>query len=240
MKTFQVNQPVGEIVAIVPKAGEIFKQYHIDFCCGGDRPLAQVIKEQNLNSDEVLGKLNEAYREAEEAKNHKDFTSMSMTELADYIENTHHVFTKHILPELSEYTYKILRAHGARHNELFKVHKLFHDLKTDLDQHLLKEEELLFPLVRDYESSPSQEKLKRIMQTMSETEDEHVSAGNILKELRRLTEDYKIPSDACQTLVKTYERMQELESDLFQHIHLENNILFKNIRIKADGRQTVQ
>ena len=62
---------------------------------------------------------------------------------------------------------------------------------------------------------------------MKETENEHDSAGDILKELRKITHDYSVPKDGCSTYFKTFDKLQELEADLFQHIHLENNILFK-------------
>lgn len=235
MSNFNTSQTLGEIVVNMPKASEVFKNYRIDFCCGGHRTLGEALKEQNLNANEVLTKLDKAFEETRKYKRQTNFTSMRASELIDYIVNTHHVFTKSILPELSEYVTKILRVHGANHNELFNVHKLFHAAKADLEQHLIKEEEILFPLVVDYEKSPSKERLQNISRVMKETEDEHDAVGKILKEIRRITEDYRIPKDACSTFVKTYERLQELESDLFQHIHLENNILFKNLRLAPDG-----
>lgn len=234
MSNIQINRTLGDIVASLPKASEIFKEYRIDFCCGGGRPLSQVIKEQNINENEILSRLNEAYKEAEKFKNSKDFRKMSATTLIEFIINTHHVFTKTVLTLLNESVAKVLRAHGANHNELFRVHKLFNDLKADLEQHLIKEEEILFPLIRDYDRNPSARQLERLREVVRETESEHDAAGNILKELRRLTKDYALPGDACQTYVKTYGKLQELESDLFQHIHLENNILFKTLKLSPD------
>ncbi|MFZ5969632.1 MAG: DUF542 domain-containing protein, partial [Bacillota bacterium] len=146
MNTFNTSQSIGEIVSMMPKASEVFKEYNIDFCCGGHRPLSQAISEQKLNSREVLHKLDEAYEETRKFANQVDFRKMSPGELIDYIVNTHHAFVKRILPELSELTTKILRVHGPNHSDLFKVHKLFHNLKTELEQHLIKEEEILFPM----------------------------------------------------------------------------------------------
>lgn len=228
---FNASQSIGDIVAILPKASEVFRKYHIDFCCGGNRPLSEAIAEQNLNESEILQKLEEAYEVAGKHINgtDTDFTKISRSELIDYIVNTHHVFVKKILPELSEYTTKILRVHGLNHEELSTVHKLFHNLKTELDQHLIKEEELLFPLIKEYDRSPSSELLSKISEVMKGTEDEHEAAGDILKELRRLTDNFTTPQDACNTFRLTYDKLQELEADLFQHIHLENNILFKQL-----------
>lgn len=229
MNTFNMSQSIGEIVSMMPKASEVFKEYNIDFCCGGHRPLSEAIKQQKLNGQVVLLKLDEEYEKTRNFTNQVDFRKMSHNKLIDYIINTHHVFVKRVLPELSELTTKILRVHGPNHSDLFKVHKLFHGLKTELEQHLIKEEEILFPMIKEYEKKPSKELLKRISTVMEETEDEHEMAGGVLKELRKITQEYNVPEDGCSTYCKTFDKLQELEADLFQHIHLENNILFKQL-----------
>lgn len=230
MNIFNSLQSIGEIVSMMPDASKIFKQYNIDFCCGGDRQLSTAIKEQNLNEAEILSKLDEVYDEAKAVNStNKDFRTISLTELMNHIENIHHVYMKDVLPEISELTTKILRVHGSKHEELLKVHKLFHTLKTDIEQHLFKEEEILFPLIREYEGNPSAELLERVITVIGDTENEHELAGNILKELRRVTGQYNVPKDGCGTYTLTFRKLQEMEADLFQHIHLENNILFKRI-----------
>ena len=137
MSIFNTSQTLGEIVSIMPKASEVFKAYQIDFCCGGNRPLQEAIKEQNLNEEEILAKLDAAYEETKKIKNAVDFRTLSSSELIDYILNTHHNFAKQILPSISEMTTKILRF-TFHHEELFQVHKLFHGLKTELNNILLK------------------------------------------------------------------------------------------------------
>jgi regulator of cell morphogenesis and NO signaling len=230
MKTFDSNQSIGEIVSIFPKASEVFKQYKIDFCCGGGRPLIEAIKEQKLDESEVLKRLEEGFEKTEEAGvNSADFRNMNQGDLIEYIETTHHAYVKKALPELGELTNKIMQVHGMKHEELFKVHKLFAALKTELEQHLIKEEQILFPLIKEYAATSSGEVLKKIKKVMKETEEEHEAAGNILKELRNITGDYKVPDGGCYTFNLTFHKLIEFEADLFQHIHLENNILFKKI-----------
>ena len=97
----------------------------------------------------------------------------------------------------------------------------------ELDQHLIKEEEILFPMMKEYSANASKELFGKIVSVLKETEDEHETAGNVLKELRSITQDYTVPADGCNTYSMTYRGLQELEEDLFEHIHLENNILFK-------------
>lgn len=234
MRTFQASQSIGEIVSIMPKASDLFKKYGIDFCCGGHRPLAEAIREQNLNEGALLDQLEEAYEEARPLLQKADFRAVPLADLIDHIVATHHSYLNRALPELSDLATTVLRVHGQKHPELFRVHKLFHNLKLELEQHLIKEEELLFPMIKEYEADPLEALLKRIGSVVRETEDEHEAAGDILKELRNVTENYILPEDGCATYSKTLRGLQELEGDLFQHIHLENNILF--VRLGFESR----
>lgn len=234
MSIFSVTQSVGEIVSIMPKASDVFKRYNIDFCCGGHRELSEVLKEQKINEQVLLKELDEAYEETNKLKsdkNNMDFRKMSHKNLIDYIVEIHHAFVKETLPEIGDLSSKILKVHGSKHSDLFKVHKLFNILRTELEQHLIKEEEILFPMIKEYEDKPTSELLSKIKSVMKETEDEHETAGGVLKELRQITDNYTVPKDGCSTYSRTYDKLQELESDLFQHIHLENNIMFKKLGI---------
>ena len=235
MNKFNSSQTVGEIVSIMPKASEIFKQYKIDFCCGGNRPLSEVLYELHLDVNLILNKINEVSEENVNTKEvSMNFRRLTSSELIEHIENTHHDYTKRVLPELGELTTKIMRVHGINHRVLFSVHKLFSMLKTELEQHLLKEEQILFPLIKEYDKNPSVKQLQNINEVINETEDEHEAAGDILKELRKITDDFKVPNDGCNTYVITFKILEELEADLFQHIHLENNILFKRMNLDVN------
>jgi regulator of cell morphogenesis and NO signaling len=227
---FKSSEKIGDIVARFPKASDIFKQYHIDFCCGGDRPLSAAINEQNLNEQEVLEKLTALYNETSSLNTgDTDWTKAAYSQIIDHVVNTHHAYLNVQLPKLSDLTTKILRVHGDHHPELKKVHRLFHNLKLELEQHLIKEEEVLFPLIKEYEKNQSEEILEKAVKVLKETEDEHDAAGDIIKELRKITNNFTAPEDGCTSYNLTYIGLEELESDLFQHIHLENNILFKRV-----------
>ena len=229
--TFQTSDRIGDIVAKFPKAGEIFRKNDIDYCCGGNRSLAAAIKEQNLDERILLDKLDSTYQKALNLETEeKDWLTEPLADLIDHIVNKHHTYLKTTLPTLSELVTTILRAHGAKHHELRRVHKLFHTLKMDLEQHLITEEEVLFPMIKEYEKSKSRGLLGKISATIDELESEHESAGDILKELRSIATNYTTPEDACPTYDKAYKTMEEVEGDIFNHIHLENNILHKRIR----------
>ncbi|CAK7029318.1 iron-sulfur cluster repair di-iron protein [Tissierella sp.] len=232
MSKFSSSQRIGEIVAKFPKAADIFIENKIDFCCGGDRLLIVAIEEKGLSEAKILDDLNKLYEEFESNLDSKDINwqEAPISELVEYIINKHHAYLWDELPRISKLTTTILKVHGQSHPELSKVHKLFNTLKMELEEHLNKEETMQYPAIREYARTKSYADLERAINIINELEKEHTGAGDILKELRIVTDDYKIPDDVCPTFELTYEKLQEMESDLFKHIHLENNILFPRLR----------
>ena len=231
MNTFNSNQKIGEIVTKFPNAADIFKEYKIDFCCGGDRPLITAINEQGVNEVEILEKINASYEKLQSNlyTNNINWVEAPFDELVDHIVNVHHGYLYENLPKISELTTKILRVHGEHHPELSKVHKLFHTVKMELEAHLIEEETIQYPAIKEYLRSNSEADLDKAINIINQLQDEHTGAGDILKELRKVTNDFKAPSDGCNTYKLTYAKLEEMESDIFQHIHLENNILFPRL-----------
>lgn len=230
-KFIKANQKIGEIAAVFSKSTNIFMKYEIDFCCGGDRPLSEAIAEKGLNEEEVVNRLNDEYEEFKDEINKDiDWNKESNAKMIDYIVNKHHAFLKEELPITENLVSRILKAHYTNHGDvLVKLHKLFNQLKIELEGHLLKEEEVLFPMIKEYEEDPSEETREKALKVLDETESEHDEAGDIIKEIRRITDGFKVPADGCPTYEAAYEKIEAIEKDLFQHIHLENNILFKRI-----------
>ena len=226
---FKTQDAIGQIVATFPGASEIFYKYNIDFCCGGDRKLILAISSQELDEKTIIDELNTKYQNFEE-NNEKftDWAKESPSKLIEYVVNNHHAYLYVELPKISNLLLKILRVHGKNHEELFKVHRLFNNLRTELEEHLVKEEEFLFPLIIQYEKGKDEKVRISVLKLIDEIEQEHTGAGDIIKELREITEHYNTPKDGCGTFELTYKKLLELEVDLFQHIHLENNILFNN------------
>jgi regulator of cell morphogenesis and NO signaling len=226
-QTFTETSVIGEIVTKFPKASDLFKTYRIDFCCGGNRPLIEAINERNLAADEVLTKLNTLYHETI-ALNESiiEWENASFKQLIDYIINKHHCYINEELPQLSPYVNKVLRAHGADQPHLAQIHRLFHELRIELEQHLIKEETEDFPLILEMEQNHTEENYQHLQKIVEDLESEHSHAGAILKELREVTNDFTPPEGACGTYRLVYQRLEDLEADLFEHIHLENNVLF--------------
>lgn len=233
-RNFTGNERLGEVVASFPGAAGLFKRYKIDFCCGGDRILAAVLQEQGLEKDAILAELNQAYADQlQTPTNQTDWRTAPLDRLIDHIVNTHHGYLQRELPIISDLTTKVLRVHGGAHKELAKVHRLFHMLKLELEQHLITEEEVLFPLIKEYANKPSGELRDKALAVVDDIENEHDNAGDIIKELDELTGHYTVPADACASYRLVYQKLTELEADLFQHIHLENNILHRRLAENA-------
>lgn len=225
MNLLDKNISIGQVVTAVPKAAQIFQEFGIDYCCGGHRPLIEVVVNQKINKSELFECLDQAIadRQSEYEVYNNYFDKMSPAVLSTYIEDTHHSYLRRELPEIADLLSTIVRVHGRNHRELYEVNQLFGRLKTELEQHLLKEETLLFPIL-----DTTKDNMEEIKSLTSEIITEHEAAGEILRSLREVSGDYTLPEDACNTFMKAYSSLVELEQDLHQHIHLENNILLKS------------
>lgn len=233
MKTFKLNDSLGDVVALFPSAGDLFMDNHIDFCCGGDRTLEIALIELSYpleKREAFLLNLNKQYLRFQSSNElFTDWANKERSKLIDHILVMHHHFLREALPTLSRLLFKLLEVHSLHHPELFEIHHQFSLLKMELEAHLIKEEHLLFPALIAYETNPSEEALQATQHLLTDLEAEHEAAGDLIKSLRALTDHYTPPQDGCTTYQLTYEKLKLLEKNTFLHIHLENNILFKNL-----------
>lgn len=224
---FHEQSIVGDIVTKFPKAGDYFKSVRIDFCCGGNRPLIDAVLERNLEIQDVLSSLSNMYMDAKQRNElGTDWDQASCEDIIDIIIQKHHQFLQEELPALSPYVTKVFRVHGQHHPHLKEVHSLFHELKTELEQHTIKEETEVFPAIIEAERKNVETASAELLEHIKHLEDEHDHAGDIIKKLREITNDFTPPEGACGTYQLVYRRLAGIEDDLFKHIHLENNILF--------------
>lgn len=217
MKTINKNMAIGQIVSEIPSTANYFIKKNIDFCCGGERPLEEAIKDSTVPLETVLEDLN-ALKEKNSVKE-KKWKEASPEELIDNIVDTHHSFLRENLPAIDRLLFKVLFVHGDTHEELFKIHELFSSLKGELERHLIKEEKLLFPAIKE-----NNQKLINILTK------EHDAAGDLIKEIKEVTDHYTLPEGACRSYELLYNKLEVLELDIYHHVHLENNILFKKLK----------
>lgn len=212
------DTPVGRIASELPIATRVFARYQIDFCCGGGRPLAEVCEDRRLDTDTILEEI-EAETSPEGFQTER-WDDAPLPELIDHIESRYHRRLDEELPRLEVMALKVLRAHGQKAPDVLPaLVETFLELKDELERHMAKEERVLFPMIRTGHGGSA-------TAPISVMEDEHESAGEALRRLRGLTDDYRVPQGACNTWRALWAGLAALEEDMHQHIHLENNILF--------------
>ncbi|PZD95586.1 iron-sulfur cluster repair di-iron protein [Paenibacillus sambharensis] len=230
---FTGDESIGAIVGEFHGASNLLKEHRIDFCCGGDRTLNTVLKQKGIETDSFVKKLNAMAALAVEAPAGTDWRTAPLTELVGHIIRKHHDYLRAELPVLGEFVAKVARVHGANHPELIRLHHYYQELRTDLEEHLAAEERETFPLIAEYESVQTREALAQALATINRLEDEHSRAGELLGDMRLVTHDYMLPPDACRTYTLAFRKLEDLEADMFEHIHLENNILFTRLAAMA-------
>jgi regulator of cell morphogenesis and NO signaling len=218
------QKTIGEIVANDFRAASIFKDAAIDFCCGGNKSLAEACTEKGADLSQIVQQLDSL--SLSPLSNSMNFKEWDLGFLCDYIVNTHHKFVLKTLPELIYYTQKIADVHGDHHPELPEVAELFSKINAELLQHLKNEEEVLFPAIKEVEKNASPEIKATIVSEITRMQGEHEFAGGAMDKINVLTNNYLIPEDACNTYRVSLKLLEQFEDDLHIHVHLENNILY--------------
>lgn len=216
------NRSVGSMVIENPAVARVFEKFGIDYCCQGRRSLASACAQRGLNLQDIIAQLDVVRRAAP-----AEWQGLGPAELADQIESVHHGYLKAEFPRIAELFGKVIAAHGQRHPELREAEQVFRELRAELESHMLKEERILFPMVRSLASgSNPTAHCGSVNNPIRVMEHEHDIAGAALRNLRAITGEYRPPADACPTFRVLYDALRELESDLHLHIHKENNVLF--------------
>ena len=215
--------PIGDIAAALPSSVRVFERYNIDFCCGGQRPLGEACRARGLAFDEVADAI--ATAAAAPALGDRDWTSAPLAALIDHIVAAYHRPLREELPRLEAMAAKVSSVHGENAPHLGRVEEIVRDLAAELTAHMGKEELVLFPAVRAIEDGEALAPMW-ITAPIAVMEHEHDHAGALLAELRRLTGGYLPPDWACQTFRAFYRGLEELETAMHVHVHLENNVLF--------------
>ncbi len=224
MSAISADAHVADLVLEQPSRARVFERYGIDYCCGGKTPLATACTDKGVDVDTVIAALKEpAAAEADDV----DWTAVPVSELCDHIVGHHHGYLREELPTLRLLVDKVAQAHGGHHPELRAVQSLFHATADELEQHMVKEEQILFPACVALEQGASGGFLFGSVENpirMMLHEHDEVAAG--LAGLRSATGGYAPPLDACNSYRAMLERLALLEADTHRHVHEENNILF--------------
>lgn len=221
---------VGEVVAQDYRTAAVFHAFGIDFCCKGDRSIADACERKNVEPRALIDALQKEIQQDENKST--DYNSWPIDLLADYIEKKHHRYVDSRITEIKPFLNKVVSVHGGRHPELAEVAELFDQTAGELTAHMKKEEFILFPFIRKMVKQKTAggpllaPPFGTVENPIAMMHHEHDVEGERFQKIASLTNNYTPPVDACNTYRVTFAMLKEFEDDLHLHIHLENNILF--------------
>jgi len=232
---------VAQLAVSHPGALAVFTKYNIDYCCGGHRSIEDACTRIGLDPERIKAEIFQATDSDLSGSFRPERWSSSL--LIDFIVQNHHRYVRTAIPELETFLDKVCDVHGNDCPELIRIRENFRSLSDELTSHMQKEELILFPAIRRLEARDIGDHplYITIQAPVDAMEHEHEIAGNLIKEIRSLSNNYTPPDFACPTFRITYKKLQEFDNDLMRHIHLENNILFERVkpRKKAGGNYSI-
>lgn len=230
---------IKDIVTQNFHAAAIFEKYSLDFCCRGGKTIHDACEEKKIDSNPLIYEL--AVLENENDSSGMRFAEWEPDFLITYIIQNHHAYVTKMIPVLYTHTQKIAAVHGSNHPELLQIAKHFETVAIEMQQHMKKEEQVLFPFIntlysaRKIEDTEFRSHFGSVQSPIRMMEAEHRHAGDELYAIRSLSNNYAIPDDACTTYRVSFQELQDFELDLHRHVHLENNILFpKAIKLENE------
>jgi regulator of cell morphogenesis and NO signaling len=219
MTTITRSTTLAELVVDRPSRTRLFERLGLDYCCGGKKSLEEASAKQGLDVDTVIAFL-QAEPEAPAAPS-EDWATAPIADLTRHIVDDHHAYLRAELPRISALLEKVVRAHGRERTELPEVRVTFEAMRTELERHMVEEEQLLFPVCLSVDKGG--EVPEGIVERF---EHDHETVGAALARIRELTGGFDLETVRCNTHRATVSALEELESDVHQHVHEENNILF--------------
>jgi regulator of cell morphogenesis and NO signaling len=226
------SRTIKEVVVELPASVGVFERLGIDYCCGGDKSLEDACQAAGRSLREVLQSLEAARSVAKAETEPTDWSREPLAKLMNHIVQKHHSFCRQEVSRLEPLLAKVSQVHGQNHPELRLLQSLFSGLSRELLMHLVKEEQTLFPYIARLEEALTQGKsfprppFGTVQNPVRMMVLEHDNAGAALHEMSTLSGDYRLPSDSCDSYRMLFEGLKSFESDMHQHVHLENNILF--------------
>lgn len=225
---------IGELVARWPSRSRVFEKLGLDYCCGGKRPLSQACDEKGIDASTVLTILLAAEEGATSLE--QDWTRATLADLSRHIEQTHHAYLKRELPRLEATVHKVAAVHGDHYPWLLEFERVYTDFAAEMTAHMMKEEQVLFPLIRKLETGEAGPAARGVGNPIHVMEDEHDDAARSLARMRELSAGFAPPVDACNTFRAMLDGLSELEVETHRHVHKENSILFpKALELERQG-----
>lgn len=211
------DQSIAEIVTQHSATARVFQSHGIDYCCHGERSVAEAASARGVDASKLLAELDSAIAErrdeADEPRN------LSNVEIVEHIMARHHAYLRRAMPFIAELAEKVARVHGERNPKLEELDRVFCDIVAELDPHLESEEEVLFPAIL---SGGERGTISRALSSMHA---EHLVVGDLLARMRELADDYVAPEWACRSYRTLMSELEAFERDIHRHVHLESHVL---------------
>jgi len=214
LETPFADRTLADIAAGLPGATSVFRSRKLDFCCGGKVSLAEAATTRGLSLADLEAEL-AAVAALGLPASRPDATDA----LIAIIETRYHAAHRREFPELIRLARRVEAVHKPHPAAPHGLADLLQRMSDELGEHMSKEEQVLFPLMRRGGHA-------MIAQPIAVLLAEHDDHGAHLRELERLTADFTVPDDACPTWRALYAGARKLADDLMEHIHTENNVLF--------------
>ncbi|MCH4460702.1 iron-sulfur cluster repair di-iron protein ScdA [Staphylococcus haemolyticus] len=211
---------VAEIVTDIPLSADIFRKYGIDFCCGGNISINEAVKNKKVDAETLIDEINELPNHDQGNINAKYLDAPS---LIQYIQSRYHETMREEFKNLSPYVTKVAKVHGPNHPFLIQLQDLYRQYRDGMLEHMAQEDEHDFPALIKLSRGEQVDHSSDIIQSLV---DDHTQTGQLLEDMRELTNQYQPPSEACQTWRLVYHRLENLERETHEHVHLENHVLF--------------
>jgi regulator of cell morphogenesis and NO signaling len=208
------DQPLGELALSIPRASALFRKYDMDYCCGGKQTLARAASRKELDVE----LLKRSWQNWPSSLSRKTGARL-LAEIIDHIIVRYHDRHREQLPELILQATKVERVHADKPSVPRGLAKYLTMLHEELSSHMMKEEQILFPMIKQGMGSQA-------MGPISVMESEHDDAGELLEVIKHTTNNVTPPPEACTTWKAMYNGINEMIDDLMEHISLENNVLF--------------
>jgi regulator of cell morphogenesis and NO signaling len=215
------DQTVGEIVAGNPNLSRVFQSFDIGFCCQGKLTLGKACERKGIELEEMIDALEAERKRTPESQ--INAAEMTLSELTNYIVETHHGFLRSELPRIHAMAERVAQVHGEHTPSLVEVYQVFTEMGQTMAEHARREESTLFPSLAEPASEAAGDQRSQLIDEMVE---EHESIIGAISKLRELTNGYQPPAEACNTYRALFAGLADLEADTGQHFHLENNVLF--------------
>lgn len=229
MNTELQEKHVADIVRKYPRTADVFRKVGIDYCCGGKISLSEAVERCDFDKDDIFLAVEDKVNQSSEEAGHIDMKYLSIPSIIEYIQNRFHKDLKEELANLTPFVERVAGRHGGTQPHLIELHDLFGTFREEMIAHTADEDANVFPLIANYVDDSENVPVPEVKEAVRKLVDDHDTTGDILKRMRKITNGYKLPENACGTYTLVYSRLEALEKQTFEHVHMENHILFEKI-----------